>query len=259
MQKYIAILLLLNIGTTITKAHAQTSCDSLLNIAIKARQNKDFSRATLVLDAAEKRCDETILIWNQRAINAIEKADNSYNFGEKITKKERFRIFEQGLEFARKAYSIDSTNKYALEYLSLAFAGMISQGNLSQQAHLADSVRIYAEKMLFYDPTNDRAYHILGRWHYEVANLSWLIRFFSKVIFGVVPDGDYNKSIYYFQNAVKLDDYAVHNYWLAQAYLKSGDKTKAVEIFTHILGLPKVQHNDDYFKDKAREILKSLR
>lgn len=231
-------------------------CDSLILKSIEFRHQKEFAKDELMLTNAIPVCADKISIYTELAILLIEKADNVYNENGKLDEKERLNSFKQALSYAKKAMAIDSTHKLALEYTSIAFAGILSVSSMYQQAHLADSVRIYAEKIIFYDDTNDRAYHILGRWHYEVAQLGWFVPFISKVFFGVSPDGSYDKAIYYFKKAVQVHDYVVHNYWLGMAYLKNKDLDKAKNIFLHIQELESTEYNDDYFKEKSRTILK---
>ena len=42
-------------------------------------------------------------------------------------------------------------------------------------------------KAIQINPDNHRAYHILGRWHYEVSKLSWVIKKLSKLVFRHSP------------------------------------------------------------------------
>ncbi|TNE71129.1 hypothetical protein EP331_10280 [bacterium] len=232
-------------------------CDSVIELSTNLRHKKDFTNSILLLENSISDCPDLLTIYTTLAITYIEKADNIYNENGKQSKKERKSMFLKALDYARSAIQIDSTDKLALEYTSLAYAGILSVSNLYDQAHLADSVRIYAEKIIKYDDTNDRAYHILGRWHYEVANLGWFVKFLSKIFLGNSPDGSFNQSIYYFSKAVELDDYVVHNYWLGMAYYKNGNKELAKKSFLHILNLNNIQHNDDYFKQKSKEMLET--
>lgn len=242
----------------VTAQNQTIVCDSLISKSIELRHQKEFAKDELMLTNAIALCTDKISIYTELAILLIEKADNVYNENGKLDEKERLNSFKQALSYAKKAMAIDSTHKLALEYTAISYAGILSVSSMYQQAHLADSVRIYAEKIIFYDDTNDRAYHILGRWHYEVAQLGWFVPFMSKVFFGVAPDGSYDKAISYFLKAVQVHDYVVHNYWLGMAYLKNKDLDKAKKTFLHIQDLESTEYNDDFFKEKSRETLKIM-
>ncbi len=257
MRYLLIFLLILSVlMETSTAQPVQNYCDSLLQQAIQERHQKRFDEAASLMDSYLKTCGDSLQYALQLSILNLEKADAEYNGNGKRSKSERLKWFQDGLYFAKIAYEINPKHKLAVEYQALAFAGIISVSNLYQQAHLADSVRIYAEKMLELDDDNDRALHILGRWHYEVAGLGWMVRFFSKLFFGIAPQGDYSKSIDYFERAVALDDYVVHNYWLAMALLKSKQKELAKQKFEYVLHLPNQQHNDVFLKQQALIMLK---
>lgn len=253
----VSLLLSIAIESSYSQDHKRT-CDSLLNESVKLRHNKEFDKAIEVLNVFVAQCKDSLNYYLELSINSLERADNSYNENGKVDKKERLKLFKAGLHYAKQASTYNIYHRHILEYQSLAFAGIISVSGLRDQAHLADSVRIYAEKMFELDNENDRALHILGRWHYEVASLPWYVRLFSKLIFGIAPKGDFSKSVSYFQRAVNLDDYIVHNYWLALAQIKNGDKKSGKKKLQYVLQLPERQHNDSYLKKQAQEVLQSL-
>lgn len=200
-------------------------------------------------------CEEISPISRRISLRYLEWGDTVYDdkgAKEDVDKKE---LFKKGLLWARKAVEEDTLNHLNYENLSMGFAAVISVSGLKGKANMADSVRIFAEKAIGLNPRNDRAYHILGRWHYEVSKLSWFTRLLSRVIFGESPRGSFERAINYFEQAIELDNIAVHRYWLGMAYLESGNKEEALEQFTILQALPSVQHNDQYFKDEAKKLI----
>ena len=200
-------------------------------------------------------CEEISPISRRISLRYLEWGDTVYD--EKGVKEEfdKKELFEEGLEWGRKAVAEDTLNHLNYENLSMGFAAVVSVSGLRGKANMADSVRIFAEEAIRLHPTNDRAYHILGRWHYEVSKLSWFTRMLSRVIFGDSPKGSFERAINYFEKAIELENIAVHRYWLGMAYLESGKKEEALEQFTILQTLPIVQHNDQYFKDEAQKLI----
>ena len=207
------------------------------------------------LEQNRLECEISSPITRRIATRYLEWGDTIYDgkgTKDELDKKEKFKI---ALQWARKALQEDSTDHLNYETMAMGFAAVISVSGLKGKAHLADSVRIYAEECILINPKNDRAYHILGRWHYEVSKLGWFTRLLSKVIFRENPKGSFEKATDYFVKAIALDNIVVHRYWLGMAYLEKGDKQEALEQFKIIEDLEIVQHNDQYFKDRAKKLI----
>lgn len=142
--------------------------------------------------------------------------------------------------------------------MSMAYVGILSLSSYKTQARLADSVRIYAEKAVIVDPQNDRAFHILGRWHFEVAKLNWLIRLFSELFTGTALEGSFELALQYFQKAVQINDFPVHHYWIGLNNLKMNRENEATKAFQKSIRAIGGQYNDDYFRELPRKELKKL-
>ena len=201
-------------------------------------------------------CDANSAVTRRLSLRLMELGDGSY--GDEgieldINKK---ALFVESLDWARIAVQEDSLDDINYENLSMAFAARISVAGLKGKSQLADSVRIYAEKAVEINPDNHRAYHILGRWHYEVSKLSWVIRKLSKLVFRHSPSGSFNLAVDYFNKAIGLNNIPVHHYWLGMSYLESGRKDEALERFRYLLDLNEdCRYNAEYFKEKAQELI----
>lgn len=202
-------------------------------------------------------CEENSSITRRLALKYLEMGDTMYDAIGSEVEHDKKDLFENGLKWSRIALEQDTTDHYNYETMSMAFAAMITVSRLKGKANLADSVRIYAEECVRLNPKNDRAYHILGRWHYEVSKLSWFVKLAAKVLFRRPQDGSFELAVTYFQKAISIENIPSHRYWLALAYLEKGDTELALNHFETLLTLPNVQHNDQFFKEKAREILAS--
>lgn len=208
-----------------------------------------------LLKANRETCGEASPVTRRIGIKYLEWGDNIYNKEVVQTSFDKKDLFKEGLVWSRKGLKEDTTDHYNYEAMSMAYAAVLSVSGLRTKAKLADSVRVYAEECVRLNPKNDRAYHILGRWHYEVSKLGWLTKFLSKLIFREEQDGSFEKAAYYFYKAIELDNIPTHRYWLGLAYLETGEKEKALNEFKTLLDLPIGQHNDQYFKDKAKDLI----
>ena len=208
-----------------------------------------------LLKAGRERCELISPISRRISLKYLEWGDSEYDGEGASEEKDKKELFAEGLQWAQQALREDTTDHLNFENLSMAYAATITVSGLRRKAQLADSVRFFAEEAVRLNPENDRAYQILGRWHYEVSKLSRFLKFLSKVLFREPQDGSFEKAEEYFKKAIAIDDIAGHRYWLAMSYLETGKKEQAIEQFKIILDLPVVYHNDAYFKEEAAKLL----
>ncbi len=201
-------------------------------------------------------CEETSPVTRRIALKYLEFGDTTYDDKGAKEDHDKKELFKEGLIWSKKAINEDTLDHLNYETASMGFAAVISVSGLRGKVNMADSVRIYAEEAIRLDPKNHRAYHILGRWHYEVSKLGWFLKMLAKVLFKNSTDGSYEQAVYYFKMAVETKNTIVNRYWLGMVYLEEGDKEEALNQFKILQDIPLVQHNDQYFKDEAKKLIK---
>lgn len=237
----------------------QKSCVEYLDAAKEARADrKPLVEISILEEAIKSECADTSIAYSQLSLCYLELADQSYSNRNDKADDKREEYFGKALQIANQAIQIDPNNVYGYERKSMAFAGLVDVQGLKQKVQLADSVRINAEIALEIDPNNDRALHILGRWHYEVSQFGGVMRFFARLIFGTAPKASYEEALYYFKRSIELEDFPVHHYWAGLTQVKLKNKEQAKSHFEHLLTLKNKHHNDEFFKEQARQNLKDL-
>ncbi|MCG3118867.1 MAG: hypothetical protein ALAOOOJD_01152 [bacterium] len=129
-----------------------------------------------------------------------------------------------------------------------------------RKVQIAREVRIEAERTLHLNPKHYGAMHVLGRWHYELANLNFLERTVAKLIFGGLPPGaSYEKAAAYFEHAIALNPGApVHRLDYGRTLIKLGRFTAARQQLEKCTALPQVFWDDDQHQREARQLLDKL-
>lgn len=259
---FVHLFLLINIfsfGENPDQFTRQTNCQEYLDEAKEARANREpLAEISILENAIQNQCADSSIAYSQLSLCFLELADQSYSNRNEVAEDRRIKYFTKALKIADRAIQIDPQNVYGYERKSMAFAGLVDVQGLKQKVQLADSVRINAEIALEIDPKSDRALHILGRWHYEVSQFGGLMRFFARLFFGTAPEASYEEALYYFKTSSKLQDFPVHHYWIGLTHLKLKNKDQAKFHFQHLLTLENQHHNDEFFKEQAREKLKSF-
>jgi tetratricopeptide (TPR) repeat protein len=128
-----------------------------------------------------------------------------------------------------------------------------------QRIELSKELKAEAEKTLAINPRHSGAMHILGRWNYEVAGLSWFARAAAKIIYGGVPPGSYEQAKEWFERAIAIEPgMPLHHLWLGETLIKLHDYTGAREQLETCMHLGDVLWDDPLTKAKAQKALQEI-
>jgi tetratricopeptide (TPR) repeat protein len=120
-------------------------------------------------------------------------------------------------------------------------------------------IRIYADKALSINPKHARATYALGKWNFEIVQLSWVKKMAVKAFFGGMEDAKIEDAIMYMEKARVLDQYYVINYLdLAKAYKYDNKPAKAIEVLQKMLKLPNRTADDANYKEEGKKLLEEL-
>lgn len=131
------------------------------------------------------------------------------------------RLMPEAYRLARRAVQADPGSAFGYEILSDVIAIDVDLSNLYQKAVLADSIRHYAAHALALDPDRAKAAYILGRWHYEVAELPFYAASARAWITPDAPAGSMTDAVRYLERAYRLNPDPEIRIWLDRARAKS--------------------------------------
>ena len=177
--------------------------------------------------------------------------------GEKKDLKES--TFQQASDLCDKAIAVNPNGWEGHTYKAIALGRLALFQGGKKKINLSKAVKAEADKAMELNPEADTPYHILGRWHQNLANLSWVLRAAAKVIYGGVPPGSNEEAVAMFKKAIELNPkHIVHYLELAKTYKLMGKKDLMVGPLETLLALPSVQEKDDEYKEEAKAMLKKL-
>jgi tetratricopeptide (TPR) repeat protein len=129
-------------------------------------------------------------------------------------------------DFADKAYDLKPNDAEANYVLAVCTGGVAIISSTRQKLAYAFQIKNYLDKALQLNPKHAGAWHVLGRWHYKIANLSFAEIATARMIYGGVPEGATTKSaIDCFQKAIQFDPgNIIYYYDLARVYEDQDDE-----------------------------------
>jgi tetratricopeptide (TPR) repeat protein len=80
-------------------------------------------------------------------------------------------------------------------------------------------IKAEADRAIALDPNYDLAYHMLGRWHFEVSNMGFFVRSLVRIAYGGLPKASKELAIQNFKKAIELSpNRIIHHLQLARMY-----------------------------------------
>ena len=170
------------------------------------------------------------------------------------------RMAEKSMEYAQRAVALDARNAKA--HLSLAISCGRMTDFVSNKAKLEYSKVIKAEalKSIELDPTDDFAWHVLGRWHFGVANVNTVLRTMAKLAYGGMPAASNEEAAKFLKKATELAPQRImHHAELAHVYKAMGETDLAQQSWQNVLGIRAADSEDEKYQQEAKASLDTAR
>jgi len=237
-------------------AAAQTVEEDIAQGVAAGRAHPDVAlrhfEAALALDSTNYEA-------NWRAAVAL--IDIGKQTPDEVSSPERDSLYALAEVYARRA--VDA--KLLGEDGHYALAAAIGRASLTkgkrERVQRAREIRVEALKALELDPEDDRAWHVLGRWHAEIERLSGIQKFFAKNMFGgdFLKLASWDQAVEAMQKAVTFDPQSIyHRLDLARIYVDLKRYPEAREQLATIDTLPEVDVMDPTYKVDARQLAEEI-
>ena len=177
---------------------------------------------------------------------------------EKLNKKLRDDYYNTAIIYAKIAMRLYPDNDEANVTMAIAVGKTILLKSGKEKISAVKQLKEYAEKAIAENPDNFKAWHILGRWNYEVSNLNAIERAGAKIMYGGLPSASLKMAIKCYEKAKALSPAFAYNYLeLAKAYNRNEQKTNAIAQLKILLKLKNQSEDDPRIKTEAAELLNS--
>lgn len=163
---------------------------------------------------------------------------------------------QQALDLAQEAVRADPRNAQAHLALAIADGKWTDFVDAKTKIALSREIRSEAERAIALDPKLDLAYHVLGRWHLEIARVNPLLRFGARFTVGALPPASLDEAVRNLEKAAELSPKTIlHHQHLALAYQAQGRRSDAAHQWRLVLDLPATEREDEAAKRQARAAL----
>ena len=168
----------------------------------------------------------------------------------------RITYYEGAQKYAAIALRIEPANSAANCMMAIALGRISLEKSGKEKVKAAKEIKKYVDIALKNDPANFKAWHVLGRWHYEINNLSLLEKAAVKLLYGGIPPASLKESINAFEKAKVIAPGFILNYLeMAKAYHQKGKNEKAIAYINIMLNLPNHTEDDAAIKELGKKLL----
>ncbi len=159
--------------------------------------------------------------------------------------------------YAQTALKISPTDSDANTSMAIMLGRATLTKSGKEKVAGAKDLKKHVDLALKSNPANFLAWHVLGRWHYEISNLSAMEKAAVKVFYGGFPASSLKESIAALEKVKALaPGFILNHIELAKAYHRNKENVKAKAIITAMLLLPNHTEDDPSIKEAGKKYLK---
>jgi tetratricopeptide (TPR) repeat protein len=185
-------------------------------------------------------------------------AQAHFDFSDNTESKELIKkhILE-GFEYAENALEIDDNNWGAHKWYGIMIGRIGEIEGIKQKIKNAYEVSDHVLRSIELNPYDDGNYHVMGRWNYDLNDLSKAMRIFAATFFAKPPIGKFTEAKKYFSKAAELNPSDVRNYlWLGKSHIKLKDRRNAKKALEACLAIEPKSESDRLIQKEARKLLR---
>lgn len=162
-------------------------------------------------------------------------------------------VAQRSLIYSKRAVELDPSNAKGRLSLAIAYGRLTDFVGNKVKLEYSKLVKQEAAKSLELDPTDDFAWHVLGRWHFGVANVSAVLKAMAGMVYGGMPAASNEDAAKCLKKASELaPQRIIHHSELARVYRAMGKKDLATKEWQTVLALPAVDKEDEKDKREAQ-------
>jgi len=183
----------------------------------------NFQEVFDLLSDAEKHYPKDVEILYRLARAHFDFSEKESN---KNNKKEHL---EKGLELAKRALEADDKHWASHKWLAILLSSLGDYVSTKEKIGNAYKIKELALKANELKPNDPTTIHMLGRWCFGVANISWMERTAASALFATPPTSSFEEALKYFLEAAELQPNFIRNaVFIGDCYtnLKQTDKAK---------------------------------
>ena len=172
---------------------------------------------------------------------------------------EKRQLANTAVDYAQRAVALAPNDPETQLALAISYGKILPMEETKQQIATQRLVKSAVDKVIALNPTNDLAWHVLGRWYLALADVGTVKRALARIAYGKLPPAKYEDAVRCFEKAIALNpNRLMHRIELGRTYAAMGRDADARKFINKGLAMPETEKDDPETKNLGRQILKKL-
>ncbi|XP_078000899.1 regulator of microtubule dynamics protein 1-like [Glandiceps talaboti] len=181
--------------------------------------------------------------------------------GAKGNVEKRKELLNTGKDHAFAALSIDDDCAEAHKWYALCLGSAGEYEPMNQKIKNGFIFKDHIEKAIKLRPKEASLKHFMGRWCYEVAQLSWLERKAAAALYSTPPTSTVDEALEYFLQGENLEPgfWKTNPLYLAKCYIQKSSYVEAKTWLQKCLEMPSENLEEEQAHAEAEQLLEKYR
>ena len=162
-------------------------------------------------------------------------------------------LAEKARDYALRAVQLAPDNAKARLTLAVCYGKLTDFVGSKTKLEYSKLIRDETLASIALDPRDDFAWHVLGRWHFGVANVNGMLKAIANIVYGGLPEASNEEAIKALKRACEIaPQRIIHHSELARVYKAIGNDELAAKEWQLVLSLPATDIGDEKDKREAQ-------
>jgi len=159
--------------------------------------------------------------------------------------------------YAFEALALNGNDPDAHKFCAMTLGTSNEYAGTNEKIKNGHAMKHHLDEALKGRPEDRTVHHLLGRWCYNVAALSWLERKVAAALFSSPPESSYEEALKHFMEVERLtpDSWKENQLYVALCHEQLRDKAKAKEWLQRAERIPIVSADDEAADKEIKRLL----
>lgn len=170
------------------------------------------------------------------------------------------RMADLAMDYGNRALAADPKNAKAHLNIAVSYGHLTDFVGNKQKLEYSKVIHDETLRSIELDPTDDFAWHVLGRWEAGVANVSGVLKALCTLVYGGMPKASNEEAVKCFKKALEIaPQRLIHHAELAHVYKQMGKRDLELQEWQNTLGIRAQDSEDEGYQKEARAALEAAR